>query len=147
MAAELAAGNRAAAIRWYARLREALQRELAIAPDRDTEALYDQCIAGLQPAGPAFVGQAMARARAAAWLGTAITGRPGGIVLRGPPGIGKTAFCHELGALGRERGWRVVRVDAVQPGRAFAVIAALAEQVIMAERQVLDRIGAPPARC
>lgn len=143
MAAELAAGNRAAAIRWYARLREALQQELAITPDRDTKALYDQCVAGLQSAGPAFVGRAMARARAVAWLGMATSERPGGIVLRGPTGIGKTAFCRELGALARERGWRVVCVDAAQPGRAYAVIAALAELVIMADREVLDRIGAP----
>jgi DNA-binding SARP family transcriptional activator len=143
MAAELAAGNRAAAIRWYARLREALQRELAITPDPDTEALYEQCVAGLQRAGPAFVGRAGARAQAAAWLGLASTERPCGLVLRGPAGIGKTAFCRELGALARARSWRVVRVDAAQPGRAYAVIAALTEQVIMAERAVLDRIGAP----
>jgi DNA-binding SARP family transcriptional activator len=143
MAAALAAGNRAAAIRWYAHLREALQRELAITPDRDTEALYEACVAGLQPAGPAFVGRAMARAQAVAWLTMAATERPGGIVLRGPTGIGKTAFCRELGALGRERGWSVVRADAAQPERAYAVISALVETVLMSDRGALDRIGAP----
>ncbi|MEO5697589.1 MAG: AAA family ATPase [Burkholderiaceae bacterium] len=143
MAAELATGNRAAAIRWYARLREALQQELAITPDRDTEALYDQCVAGLQPSGPTFVGRAMQRAQVAAWLGMAATERPGGIVLRGPAGIGKTAFCRELGASARERGWTVVRVDAAQPGRSYAVIAALAELIVLSDRGVLDQIGAP----
>ena len=143
MAAELAAGNRAAAIRWYARLREALQQELAITPDRDTEALYDQCVAGLQSASGAFVGRAMARARAAAWLGMATTERPGGMVLRGPAGIGKTAFCRELGTLARERGWRVVRADAAQPGRAYAVIAALAELVTAALD--MDKVHDPDA--
>lgn len=143
MAAELAAGNRAAAIRWYAHLREALQQELAITPDRDTEALYEECVAGLQPASPAFVGRAMARAQAVAWLGMAATDRPSGIVLRGPAGIGKTAFCRELGVLARERGWTAVRADAAQPGRAYAVIAALAEVVLMSDRGALDRIGAP----
>ena len=69
--------------------------------------------------------------------------RPGGIVLRGPAGIGKTAFCRELGALARERGWTVVRVDAAQPGRAYAVIAALTERVVLSDRGMLDRIGAP----
>ncbi len=143
MAHELAAGNRAAALRWYARLREALQHELGVAPDRDTEALYAQCVAGLKQAGPATVGRAMARAQAAAWLGTVAAERPGGIVLRGPAGIGKTAFCREIGALAQARGWTLVRVDAAQPGRAYAVIAALTEQMVMADRAVLDRIGAP----
>ncbi len=143
MATELAAGNRAAAIRWYARLREALQQELAITPDRVTEALYDACVAGLQPAGPAFVGRAMARAHAQAWLAAAPAERPCGIVLRGPTGIGKTAFCRELGAMARERGWKVVRVDAAQPGRAYAMVAALAEALIITNREVLDQIGAP----
>ena len=143
MARELAAGNRAAAIRWYARLREALEQELGVAPDRDTEALYAQCISGLQRAGPATIGRAMALARTAAWLGMATAERPGGIVLRGPAGIGKSAFCREIGALALARGWTVVRVDAAQPGRAYAVIAALTEQMVLAERGLLDRIGAP----
>ena len=91
MAAEIAAGNRAAAIRWYARLREALQQELAIAPDQITEALYEQCVVGLQSSRPAFVGRALPCAQVAAWLGMAATERPGGVVLRGSAGIGKTA--------------------------------------------------------
>lgn len=143
MALESAAGNRAAAIRWYAHLREALQQELGVAPDRETEALYEQCAAGLQQTGPTFVGRALVRAQVVAWLGLAASERPSGIVLRGPTGIGKTAFCRELGAWARERGWTVVRVDAAQSGRANAVIAALAELIVLADRGVLDRIGAP----
>ncbi|WP_332749484.1 AAA family ATPase [Hydrogenophaga sp.] len=143
MALEFAAGNRAAAVRWYAHLREALQRELGISPDSDTEALYEQCVAGLQPAGPATIGRALVRAQAAAWLGMAPTERPGGIVLRGPAGIGKTAFCRELSALARERGLMVFSVDAALPGRAYAVIAALIERLVMTDRAMLDRIGAP----
>lgn len=143
MSRELAAGNRAAAVRWYAHLREALERELGVAPDRDTEALYEQCVAGLQQAGPVTIGRAWIRAQVAAWLGMPATERPGGIVLRGPAGIGKTAFCRELGALARKRGWTVVRVDAAQPGRAYAVVAALTELVVMSDRGTLDRIGAP----
>ncbi|MDP2023535.1 MAG: BTAD domain-containing putative transcriptional regulator, partial [Hydrogenophaga sp.] len=143
MARELAAGNRAAAVRWYARLSEALERELGVAPDRDTEALYGQCAAGLQPAGPATIGRALLRAQAVAWLGMGATERPGGIVLRGPAGIGKTAFCRELAALARERGWTVAPVDAAQPGRAYAVIAALTERLVASDRALLDHIGAP----
>jgi len=85
----------------------------------------------------------MQRAQVVAWLGMAASERPGGIILRGPAGIGKTAFCLELGASVRARNWRVVRVDAGQSGRPYAVVAALAERVIMAGREVLDQIGAP----
>ena len=46
MAAALDAGNRAAALRWYARLREALQQELGVEPDNATEALYDAASPG-----------------------------------------------------------------------------------------------------
>ena len=92
MQRELASGNRAAALRWYAHLREALQQGLGVSPDAQTQALYERCIDGLQAAGPAFVGRAQASAQAAAWLRMAANQRPGGIVLRGPPGIGKSAL-------------------------------------------------------
>ncbi len=51
MQRELASGNRAAALRWYAHLREALQQGLGVSPDAQTQALYQRCIAGLQAAG------------------------------------------------------------------------------------------------
>ncbi|MEO8656063.1 MAG: BTAD domain-containing putative transcriptional regulator, partial [Ramlibacter sp.] len=98
---ELGAGNRAAAIRWYSRLRIALQQELGVSPDRETEALHELCVAGLRPSRPAFVGRQMELAQVAAWLGAAPAERPGGLVVRGPAGIGKTAFCREIGALAR----------------------------------------------
>lgn len=143
MALELAAGNRAAAIRWYAHLRAALQDALGVVPGRETEAVYERCAAGLQSAGPPFVGREMARAQVAAWLAMAPRERPAGIVLRGPAGIGKTAFCRELDALATERGWTVARVGAVQPGRAYGVMAALSERLILADRGLLDSVGAP----
>src|SRR5690606_10710586 len=59
MQRELEAGNRDAALRWYAHLREALQQTLAVLPDRQTEALYERCLAGLQTSGPPFVGRAL----------------------------------------------------------------------------------------
>ena len=143
MALALAAGNRATAIRWYAHLRAALQEQLGVVPGRETEAVYERCVTSLQRAGPAFVGRDMARAQVAAWLTMAPRERPAGIVLRGPAGIGKTAFCRELDALARERGWTVARVGAVQPGRAYGVMAALSERLILEDRSLLDRVGAP----
>ena len=57
MRRELAAGSRPAAIRWYGRLRTALRRELGMLPSGETEAIYDECVAGLGIAEPAFVGR------------------------------------------------------------------------------------------
>jgi DNA-binding SARP family transcriptional activator/tetratricopeptide (TPR) repeat protein len=142
MQRELDAGNRAAALRWYAHLREALQHTLGVTPDAQTEALYERCVAGFQAAGPAFVGRALACAQVGAWLGMASAQRPGGIVLRGPAGIGKSALCREVGAQAGARGWTVWRIDALQAGRTYAVIASVAERLILEDRGVLDRIGA-----
>jgi DNA-binding SARP family transcriptional activator len=142
MQRELAAGNRAAALRWYAHLREALQQGLGVSPDAQTQALFERCIAGLQSAGPAFVGRAEACAQAAAWLSMAAGQRPGGIVLRGPAGIGKSALGREIAAQAQNRGWAVCRVAASQTGRTYAVMCAITERLIVEDRGVLDRIGA-----
>jgi DNA-binding SARP family transcriptional activator/tetratricopeptide (TPR) repeat protein len=141
MQRELQAGNRAAALRWYAHLREALQESLGVAPDRQTDALYERCVAGLQASGPAFVGRTLAIAQAMAWLGMAPAERVGGIVLRGPGGIGKTALGGEIAAQARSRGWRVLRVQATGSGRAYAVMTAIVERLLLEDRAPLDRIG------
>jgi DNA-binding SARP family transcriptional activator/tetratricopeptide (TPR) repeat protein len=139
----LAAGNRAAAIRWYSRLRTALQQSLGMSPDRETGALYEECVAALQPSGPAFVGRQMELAEAAAWLRASDADRPGGLAVRGPAGIGKTAFCQQLAAMARDRDWTVVRVDAAQPGRPYAMVADAIEQLIQDDRSLLDAVGGP----
>lgn len=141
MQRELAAGNRAAALRWYAHLRDSLQQALGVLPDRQTEALYERCIAGLQSSGPAFVGRALPLAQVMAWLGSPVDERPGGIVLHGPAGIGKSALCREIGLQARDRGWTVLRVEAAEGGRTYAVTATLAERLLLADRGLLDRLG------
>ena len=141
MQRELQVGNRAAALRWYAHLREALQESFGVAPDRQTDALYERCVAGLQTGGPAFVGRALAIAQAMAWLGVGPAERVGGIVLRGPGGIGKTALGREIAEQARARGWRVLRVQATGAGRPYAVVAAIAERLLLEDRAPLDRIG------
>ncbi len=143
MRRELAAGNRAAAIRWYSRLRTALQLTLGVAPDRETQALYEQCVAGLRLSGPAFVGRQMELAQAAAWLDTRDGERPGGLLVRGPAGVGKSAFCRQVGALAQGRGWKVVGINAVQTGQPYAVIAAALEQMLLEQRSLMDTIEAP----
>ncbi len=141
MQRELEAGNRAAALRWYAHLREALQESLGVAPDRQTAALYERCVAGLQSLGPAFVGRALPIAQVMAWLDLAPADRPGGIVLRGPGGIGKSALGREIAAEAGTRGWHVVRVQAAASGRAYAVVSSIAERVLLEDPAPLDRIG------
>jgi hypothetical protein len=143
MQRELDRDNRAAALRWYAHLREALQHTLGVVPDVQTEALYERCVRGLQVSGPAFVGRALTLAQVNAWLGRAAAQRPVGIVLRGPAGIGKSALCREIGV--QARGWTVWRFDAAQAGRTCAVISSIVERLILEDRGALDRIG-PQAR-
>jgi len=145
MARELDAGNRAAAVRWYARLRDALQHTLGVLPDAQTEALYRRCVEGLQVAGPAFVGRLALLAQAAAWLSAPVSQRTGGIVLRAPAGMGKSALCREIAGLAGQRGWQVLRVDVAQTGRAYAVTTQIAERLLLGERALLERIG-PAAR-
>jgi DNA-binding SARP family transcriptional activator/tetratricopeptide (TPR) repeat protein len=139
----LDSGNRPAAIRWYSRLRTTLRQALGVSPDRETNALYEQCVAGLQRAGPAFIGRAIELAQAAAWLGAPPGQRSGGLLVRGEAGLGKSAFCGQLAGLARERGWFVVRVDAAQPDHPYAVIEAAVEQLIRADRALLDAAGRP----
>lgn len=139
----LESGDRPAAIRWYSRLRTALRQALGVAPDRETHALYEQCVAGLRRPGPAFVGREIELAQAAAWLGAPADQRGGGLVVRGEAGLGKSAFCRQLASLARERGWFVMRVDAAQPDHPYAVIAAAVEQLIFVERALLDAVGEP----
>ncbi len=141
MQRELEAGNRAAALRWYAHLREALQQSLGVGPDRQTEALYERCVAGLVPSGPAFVGRATELAQTLAWLGMPVDERPGGVALSGPSGIGKSALAREIAAQATERGWVVTPIKAASGGRPYAVVVAVVERLLLADRGLLDRIG------
>ncbi|HLL13151.1 MAG TPA: AAA family ATPase, partial [Rubrivivax sp.] len=141
MQRELEAGNRAAALRWYARLKEALQQTLGVGPDRQTEALYERCVAGLVPNAPAFVGRASELAQALAWLGMPVDERPGGIVLTGSGGIGKSALAREIGVQAADRGWVVTAIKAGSGGRPYAVVIAVVERLLLADRGLLDRIG------
>lgn len=138
----LDAGNRAEALRWYARLRDALQEALGVAPDARTEALYARCVAGLRAPAPALVGREQEVARAVSLLEAPPGERAGSIVLRGPAGIGKSTLGHEIAARARALGWHVLRVDATEAGRAYAVAAAVAERLVIEDRSLLDRIGA-----
>ena len=137
----LAAGNRAAAIGWYARLRMSLQQSLGLLPDRETESLYDACVAGLRRPDDPFVGRDMELAEATAWLRAPAEERQGGLVVRGPAGIGKSAFCRQVDILAVDEGWTVLRVEAAPASRPYAVVAAVLDQLVGRDRGLLDAIG------
>jgi DNA-binding SARP family transcriptional activator/tetratricopeptide (TPR) repeat protein len=138
----LDAGNRPAAIRWYGRLRAALQA-LGVRPAAATEALYEECVRGLRVAGPPLVGRADELARIAALLSAPADARGAGWVVRGAAGIGKSAFCRETASVARERGWMVIALDVVQGSRPYAVACDAVERLTLQDRSVLDAIGAP----
>jgi DNA-binding SARP family transcriptional activator len=141
MRRELADGSRPAAIRWYGRLRTALRRELGILPSADTEAIYDECVAGLGIAEPAFVGRQLELAKVTALLRSEPGGELGALVVRGPAGIGKSALCREVARLARAEGWMVIAAGATEAGPPYAPLASVAEQLVAGDRALLDAVG------
>jgi DNA-binding SARP family transcriptional activator/tetratricopeptide (TPR) repeat protein len=142
MRCELANGSRPAAIRAYGRLRSALRRELGILPSPGTQAIYDECVAGLQVAEPDFVGRELELARATGVLRSEHGAARGALVVRGVAGIGKTAFCRELALVARAEGWMVVAVEANEAAGPYAPIASAVEQLIAADRGLLEAVAA-----
>ena len=141
MRAALRGGNRPAAIRWYGRLRTNLERELGLAPDGESRALYEECVAGLAPAATAFVGRQVELARAAVVLRRAEQGASGALVVRGPAGIGKSSLCREVATVAAERGWVVLSVTA-QAGRGpYAPVVEAVEQLLARDRGLLDGLS------
>jgi DNA-binding SARP family transcriptional activator len=142
MSAAIDAGQRHVAIRWYERLRIALVRELGAQPGVETRALYDRCTAGLRLGERAFVGRAVELADAARQLQSVTGGRTSALLVRGPTGIGKSAFCREITGRAQERGWRVITVAATPSGTPYGPIGAFIEQLLVHGRASLDAL--PP---
>lgn len=103
------AGDRAAALTAYARLRERLRRELGIAPSRETRALVERlrsdAVAAARPPFPtaleraqrsAFVGRGRELAVLAKAWGRAEGGERQLVLVAGEPGIGKTRLVAEF---------------------------------------------------
>jgi DNA-binding SARP family transcriptional activator len=145
MRAALVNGNRHAAIRWYGRLRSHLERELGLRPAPETQALYDECVAGIGRTGTAFVGRQFELASAAVALGAAGRREVGALVVRGQAGIGKSALCRQVVAAAAERGWRTVAVAASLAGEPYAPVVGAVEQLLGRDRALLDAVN-PPAR-
>ncbi|MDT4904909.1 MAG: hypothetical protein QOH52_2925 [Pseudonocardiales bacterium] len=140
MAGALREGNRHAAIHAYGQLRTALQQELGLAPSHDTEALYQQCVAGLQLPERAAIGRQAALADAHAALGRAARAEVSALIVRGNAGIGKSTFCRELSSIARDEGWMVVTVQAITDSGPYAVLVEAIEILLSRDRTVLDAL-------
>ena len=137
----LADGGRHAAIRWYGRLHDALARELGVAPSAEAENLYRACIAEMSSVEPTFIGRQpeLARACAALWA----AGDGGGvsvIVLRGAPGIGKSALARQLAQSARGDGWCVASATAGEARGAYAPVAQLVRQLLAHRPDVFGQL-------
>ncbi len=140
MRAAMTEGNRLAAVRWYGRLRASLRHDLGVSPAPETEALYDECAQGIGVAEPTFVGRQLELARAAPLLQreSAISL----LLVRGPGGIGKSAFCRELAGMARRGGWVCLETRASPGAVPYAAAAALVEEIITGDRALLHDVGA-----
>jgi DNA-binding SARP family transcriptional activator/tetratricopeptide (TPR) repeat protein len=142
MLAALDGGRRHQAIRVYEHHRIAMARELGMQPDAETRALYGRCTAGVRPGEDVFVGREAELAEASGLLQSVSHGRTSALLVRGSSGIGKSAFCREIGARARADGWRVISVTAMRSARPYRVLGAAVEQVLTEGHGALETL--PP---
>jgi DNA-binding SARP family transcriptional activator len=95
------AGNRAAALRQFRRLKDLLGKELGLRPDPESVALYEEIVRGPAAVAPVestapMVGRKRELASALATLGRLDARRGGGLLVSGDAGIGKTRLCDAL---------------------------------------------------
>ena len=145
MREELAAGRRSSALRWYGHLRDHLQQVMGLRPGPQVEALYRECVAGMEGNAPRFVGRALELVRVLTLLRAGLAGRPGGAVVRAPAGMGKTAFCRRVAEEARGLGWQVRAMQASDWTRPYGLTADLVEPLLGDDPGVLQAVG-PHAR-
>lgn len=139
MARLLAEGHRHRAIGVYGRLRASLLHELGALPRPETEAAYAEALRDLDKPELGLVGRETELARVDAVLSA---GTPGDVVLlRGEAGMGKSVFLAEVVRRADTAGWLPIGVVADEPGEAFAVLAAIVEQVLARAAHVAERLG------
>jgi DNA-binding SARP family transcriptional activator/tetratricopeptide (TPR) repeat protein len=135
------AGRRHVAIRLYERLRIAMVRELGMQPDVETRALYFRCTEGVRVGETVFVGREVELTEAVGVLRSVAGGRTSALIVRGPIGIGKSAFCREIAGRAHADGWRVISVVAGGAGEPYGPLGAIVEQLLVG-RAALDAL--PP---
>lgn len=140
MRRELALGNRASALRWYARLESALRDTLGVGPDAEMQQLRRDCRSALPVAAHGFVGRRDELALVERWLALDPQTRSGGLVISGHAGIGKTTLGRQLGQLASRLGQRVVTVTAHDSPSPYGTAIALVQRLLLEQRTVLDRM-------
>jgi DNA-binding SARP family transcriptional activator len=140
MRAAISSGQRTTGIRWYGRLRGALEKSLGVPPSKETERLYAECVAGLAPREHGFVGRGPELARVQQVFSHKDALGPAGVVLQGAAGIGKTALARRVVDLAKRDGWGAVFVAPSDPSQPYAVVVDVAEQLLRADRRLLEAI-------
>ena len=141
MRAALADGNRHAAIRWYGRLRTSLERELGMPPSAETQGVYEECVADLGRAATTLVGRDVELATAAAALRAAEACEVGALLVRGPPGIGKSALCRRIAVSATDGGWLAVTVAATAGSDPYAPLVSAIEQLVARNPAALETLS------
>ncbi len=141
MREELAAGRRSSALRWYGHLRDHLQQTMGLRPGPQAEALYGECVAGMEGTGPRFVGRALELVRVLTMMRSAVSGQCGGALVRAAAGMGKTAFCRRVAEEARGLGWQVRSLQASDWTRPYGIAADLVEPLLQNATDVVQAIG------
>lgn len=137
----LAAGRRHAAISVYGRLRTALRVELGVAPTTETQTVYAECVEGLGPAESTIVGRDVELSVMTAQLRAGRPGTTSLAAIRGPAGIGKSAFARRASSIADAEGWQTVTVSAALVEGPYAALTAAIEELVSADPSVLDAAG------
>lgn len=145
MRSALAGGSRPAAIRWYGRLRSVLARELGVSPTAETQAVYDECIAGWGVVDADFVGREVELAKATAVLRRGRTAGIRAVAVRGPAGIGKSALCRQMCSVAEAEQWLVVTTAGSQGRAPYAPLVDIVESLLTVDPS-LSRTLTPRTR-
>jgi DNA-binding SARP family transcriptional activator len=134
MRANAAAGEPAAALAAYERLRQTLASELGTDPSPESQALHLAVLrgapategmeaapaaGGLVPSDPGFVGREVEFAELAAAWKEAVGGRPGMVLVLGEAGIGKTRLVEAVAELAGATGGLVVQARCYEAERSL----------------------------
>jgi DNA-binding SARP family transcriptional activator len=137
----LAAGRRHTAIAHYGRLRTALRTELGVLPSAETEAVYAECLTGLEADVSGFVGRQIELSLLTARMESRAGDDAGVMAVRGPAGIGKSALCKQAARIARDEGWKVITVAAGASEGPYAALSAAIEHVLWEAPDALDEAG------